>query len=144
PKTCLNSPKYAQAVGKMVTYFNEKVNNSWATLGPRQMEFGSTQEGNLIGPGDRVFLSPAPLDKDSLTVRIKKLGGRARTVVVICKINDNNTQTKLDEFEFAEGDGNTGQEVTKTVYGVQNHLVQVHLDAKTATREFHYSFYASK
>jgi hypothetical protein len=144
PKTCLSSAQYAEAVDKMVDYFNEKANNGWATIGPRRIDFGSTQEGTLIGPGERVFLSPAPLDKDSVTIHVKKLGGKGKSTVVVCKIDENNVQTKLEEFEFAEGDDNTGQEITKTVSGVSNRLLQVHLAGKSLTREFHYSFNASK
>jgi hypothetical protein len=52
--------------------------------------------------------------------------------------------SKLAEFEFAEGDGNAGEEVTKTVSGVRNQLLQVHLHAETVTRRLHYSLRADK
>src|SRR5262245_27664860 len=51
PKACLKSPKYADAVSQMVTFFNDQVNNNWATIGPRRIELGVNQEGDLFGPG---------------------------------------------------------------------------------------------
>jgi len=141
---CANSSKYPEAVNQMLAFYNQEVNNNWAEIGPRKIEFGTSQEGDVIGPGERVFISPAPVNKDSVTIKIKKLDGRARTSVVICKITQNNIPTKLAEFEFAEGDGNAGEEITKTVSGVRNQLVQVHLHAETVSRRLHYSLRADK
>ncbi|HWP42960.1 MAG TPA: hypothetical protein VNO14_06985 [Blastocatellia bacterium] len=139
-----NASKYAQAAEAMIAFFNSAAANRWATIGPRRLEYGNTHQGTLVSTGGRVFITPAPLDKNSLTIKIKKLDGRARASVVICKINESGSQTKLEEFEFADGDANIGQEITKTVSGVQNHLVQVHLDAKSLTRRFQFSLRATK
>src|SRR3978361_2096932 len=106
----------------MITFFNAVANNKWATLGPRRLEYGTNQQGTLVSTGGRLFISPAPLDKNSVTIRIKKLDGKAEASVVICKIDYSGNVTKLEEFTFADGDDNVGQVITKTVTGVENTL----------------------
>ena len=141
---CSDSAKYATAASAMERFFDQKANSSWSAIGPRKLLFGTQLEGDLVGPGDRVFLTPAPLDKDSITIRVKKLDGRSKTHVVICKINNQLAATKLTEFEFDNGDGNIGQEFTRTVTGVRNQLVQVHLDARTVATRFRFALRADK
>src|SRR5215211_2867058 len=74
--TCIrNTQKYKEAIEKMVSLFNDLADNGPATLGPRRIEFGNLQTGVLIGPVDRTFVSVYPMDKDSVTFRVKKVEG---------------------------------------------------------------------
>lgn len=136
--------KYAKAAEDMVKFFNVMANNSWATIGPRRIEYGNTQTGTLVSTISRVFISPAPVDKDSLTFKVKKLEGKAKVTVVICKVDHKGDMTKLTEFEFDKGDDNTGQEISRTVSGVQGYMVQVRLDADSVAKEFKYNLRVTK
>lgn len=142
--TCIkNTQKYKEAIEKMVSLFNDLADNGPATLGPRRIEFGNLQTGVLLGPMDRTFVSVYPMDKDSVTFRIKKVEGESKVEVVICKINTEGTVTNLSVFETDDNDPD-GKEYVKTVTGVSNHLVQIRLNGKSAVKKFKYQFRATK
>jgi hypothetical protein len=138
-----NADKYKKATEKMLTLFNDLADNGPATIGPRRIEFGRTQSGTVLGPGDRTYVSVYPMDKDRVTIKLKKLDGLCRTEVIICKIDANEKVTNLAVFEFDKDDPD-GKEITKTLTGVQNHLIQVRINGITLTRKFQYQFLATK
>lgn len=138
-----NTQKYKEAIEKMVSIFNDLADNGQATLGPRRIEFGNTQHGVLVGPMDRTFVSVYPMDKDSVTFRVKKIEGESKVEVVICKIDTQGTVNNLAVFETDDKDPD-GKEYTRTVTGVSNHLVQIRLNGKSAIRKFKYEFKATK
>src|ERR1044071_5977080 len=137
-----NTQKYKESIEKMVTLFNDLADNGPATLGPRRIEFGNPQTGVLVGPMDRTFVSVYPLDKDSVTFRVKKIEGDSKVEGVICKINTQGTVTNLAVFETGDNDPD-GKEYVKTVTGVSNHLVQIRLNGKSAVKKFRYQFRAT-
>lgn len=139
-----NANKYAEATEEMVKFFNSGANNGRWTIGPRRIEWGKIQTGSVISTASRVFISPAPVDKDSITVKVKKVDGKAQADIIICKVDEKGKFTKLAQIEFAEGDNNTGQEITKTVSGVKGHLVQVRIDADSVIRKFEYELKVTK
>ena len=136
--------KYAAATEEMVKYFNTAAANGRWTIGPRRIEWGKTQSGEVVSTLSRVFISAAPIDKDSITVKVKKVDGKAQADVIVCKVDDKGNTVKLAQFEFAKGDENTGQEITKTVTGVKGHLVQVRIDADSVVRKFEYKLTVTK
>jgi hypothetical protein len=142
--TCIrNTQKYKEAIEKMVSLFNDLADNGPATLGPRRIEFGDIQRGVLVGPMDRTFVSVYPMDKDSVTFRVKKIEGESKVEVIICKIDAQGTVSNLAVFEMDEKDAD-GKEYVKTVTGVSNQLVQIRLNGKTAVKKFKYEFKATK
>lgn len=138
-----NATKYKEAAESMVRLFNALADNGPATIGPRRIEFGSRQNGTLIGRLDRTFLSVYPMDKPSVTFKVKKLDGEGALEGVICKVDADGRLTSLATFSFGENDPN-GKEITKVVSGVDNQLVQIRLDGKTALRKFQYELYVTK
>ena len=132
-----NSQKYAEATEQMVKFFNAAADNGRWTIGPRRIEWGKAQNGAVVSTFSRVFISAAPVDKDSITVKVKKVDGKAKADVIICKVDDKGNFIKLAEFEFSKGD-DEGQEITKTVSGVKGHLVQVRIDADSVVNKFEY------
>lgn len=139
-----NAKKYAEAAEEMVKFFNAAANNSRWTIGPRRIEWGNVQKGTVISTASRVFISAAPVDKDSFTVKVKKIDGKAQADIIICKVDEKGNFVKLAQVEFAKGDENIGQEITKTVSGVKGHLVQVRIDADSAVRKFEYEIRVTK
>jgi len=143
--TCIkNAKKYAEAAEAMVSFFNAAMNNNRWTIGPRRIDWGNAQTGTVVSTFSRVFISAAPVDKDSFTVKVKKTDGKAQADIIICKVDDKGNFVKLAQFEFAEGDENIGQEITKTVSGVKGHLVQVRIDADSAIKKFEYKLTVTK
>ncbi len=139
-----NADKYAKAVEDMVKFFNQAADNGRWTIGPRRIEWGKAQTGAVVSTFSRVFISAAPVDKDSITVKVKKIDGKAEADVIICKVDDKGNFIKLAQFQFAKGDDNEGQEITKTVSGVKGHLVQVRIDADSVVKKFEYKLTVSK
>jgi hypothetical protein len=136
--------KYAESVERMVSWFNTMANNGRWTIGPRRIEFGNTQTGSLVSTASRVFISAAPLDKDSVTFKVKKLDGKAKAQIIICKVTENGDFINLYEGEFDKGNDNIGQEITKTVTGVKGHLVQIRIDADSVIKKFEYQLRVTK
>lgn len=139
-----NAQKYAEAVEEMVKFFNNAMNNNRWTIGPRRIEWGNTQTGSVVSTFSRVFISAAPVDKDSMTVKVKKVEGKAQADIIICKVDDKGNFIKLAQVEFDKGDDNEGQIITKTVTGVKGHLVQVRIDADSVVNKFQYQLTVSK
>ncbi len=135
--------KYAQAVEDMVKFFNTNADNGRWTIGPRRIEWGKVQTGAVVSNFSRVFISAAPIDKDSVTVKVKKIDGKAKADVIICKVDEKGNFTKLSEFEFARGD-DEGREITKTVIGVKGYMVQVRIDADSVVKKFEYQLKVTK
>jgi len=143
--TCIkNAEKYAEAAEAMVKFFNANADNGRWTIGPRRIEWGKPQTGAVVSTFSRVFISAAPIDKDSVTIKIKKIDGKAQADVIICKVDEKGKTTKLAQVEFDKGDDNEGQEITKTVTGVKGHLVQVRIDADSVVKKFEYKLTVSK
>lgn len=136
--------KYAESVEKMVSWFNTMANNGRWTIGPRRIEFGNTQTGSLVSTASRVFISAAPLDKDSVTFKVKKLDGRAKTQIIICKVTEKGDFINLYEGEFDKGNDNVGQEITKTITGVKGQLIQIRIDADSVVKKFEYQLRVTK
>jgi hypothetical protein len=139
-----NAKKYAEAVEAMVKFFNANAGNSRWKIGPRQIEWGKGQTGAVVSTLSRVFVSAAPIDKDSVTVKVKKTDGKAQADIIICKVDEKGNFIKLAQVEFAKGDENIGQEITKTVSGVKGHLVRVRIDADSAVKKFEYKVTVTK
>lgn len=139
-----NSTKYAEAVEQMVSFFNQAMNNNRWTIGPRRLEWSKMQTGSVVSTFSRVFISAAPVDKDSITVKVKKVEGKAQADIIICKVDEKGNFVKLAQVEFDKGDDNEGQVITKTVSGVKGHLVQVRIDADSVAKKFEYQLTVSK
>lgn len=135
--------KYAEAAEEMVKFFNKQADNGRWTIGPRRIEWGKTQTGAVVSTFSRVFISAAPLDKDSVTVKVKKTDGKAETDIIICKVDEKGKTTKLAQFQFDKTD-KPGEEITRTVSGVKGHLVQVRIDADSVVKKFEYKLTVSK
>ena len=121
-KICLVAQKYQQLAPKL----KQLANNGPFTLGPRDLAIGTSQNGTIVNPAFRTFLTPALLDKDSLTVKIEKKGGKGGANIRICKIDEKKKYTHLKTITFADGDGTATK--SETVSGVKGHLIQVFID----------------
>lgn len=135
--------KYAKAVEDMVRFFNANADNGRWTIGPRKIDWNKPQTGAVVSTFSRVFVSAAPVDKDSITVKVKKIDGKAKADVIICKVDDKGNFINLATIEFDKTDG-AGEEITRTVSGVKGHFVQVRIDADSVVKKFEYKLTVSK
>lgn len=133
-KICLAAQKFQLIAPKL----KQLANNGPFTLGPRDLMVGTSQNGTIVNPGVRTFLTPTLMDKDSLTVEIAKKDGRGGANIRICKISEDKKYTHLKTLTFAEGSGTSTQ--TATVSGIKGHIVQVFIDGTGGvTKAFDYT-----
>jgi hypothetical protein len=119
---CLAADKFKKLAPKLKAL----AANGPFTIGPRDLMVGTSQNGDIVNPAVRTFLTPSLLDKDSLTVEVNKTDGRGGALIRICKIDENKKFTSLKTIAFEEGN-NTGTK-RETVTGVKGHIVQVFID----------------
>jgi hypothetical protein len=144
PNACLDAAdKAAKVAEQMTKYWNQAAGNSWAKIGPRRLDPGETHGGQLVSTGGRMFITAMPLDSDSAEISLKKLDGKAKTEVTVCK-EHRGKYTKLWTFEIDNGEKNKGDVWKKTFDGVKGHNIVVHLDAKSVANKFKYQVKLSK
>lgn len=140
--SCWAADVHAVVLQEMIGYWNYRVENSWATVGPRRIDLGTSETGRLVSTGGRTFLSPSPLAQRRVTVTIDELGGKARTGIAICKVDENDERTLVRTVWFNETHAqkrNRSERRVVQVRGAREKLLMVHMDAKSATNTFQYS-----
>lgn len=111
--------------------------------GDRILLVGESQDGNLLAGANRGFQTVAPLDKDSLTIKVNKTDGGNGALVKICSVDENGNQKRIGTINFAE-DNKTGTE-TATVTGVQGKIVRVDIHSfGSVVKKFKYTLTTSK
>lgn len=137
--------KYTTLAGKMVTFFNGSHSSNWSTIGPRELEYSKNLTGTIVGPTERMFISSAPSDVDSVTFTIKKTDGKQENNIHLCAYDSKGNCTSLASYTFENGNDNVGKTWTKTVTGVKGKILGVHLAAaKVNANEFSYTLKAVK
>ena len=121
-KVCLVTQTYQQLTPKL----KQLANNGPFTLGPRDLAVGTSQNGTIVNPAFRTFLTSALMDKSSLTVKVEKKGGKGGANIRICKIDENKKFTHLKTITFADDESTSAQSATVT--GVKGVLIQVFID----------------
>ncbi len=139
--SCLSNPTtYLHLTKEMVKFWNGK-RTSWATIGPRRLNFGNYENGRLVSTGGRMYISCVPSDKSSMVVDIKELDGKGKTSYVICKVDKNGNYTKLKTGWFNEINSqksNKRETRQHTLRGVKGHLISIHFDGKSVGNTFQY------
>lgn len=91
--------------------------------GDRILLVGETQNGNLIAGANRGFQTVAPVDKDTMTVKLNKIDGGNGALVKICTVDENGNMKRVGTINFAEN--NETGEKTATLSGIQGKIVRV-------------------
>lgn len=136
--------EYEAAVRKAISRWNEIVGNSWAKLGPRQLALGDSEEGNVVNPGERTFLTPAPLAADTVEIAIKNRDGNAECDVTVCAHPKSGRPRKLWSATFAKGNDNDGNTKRQMLQGVRGCVLSVNLKPRGALKTFSYRVKLSK
>lgn len=138
---CLSNPStYLYLTDQMVKFWNRK-SSSWATIGPRRLNFGKWEQGRVVSSGGRMYISSVPSNKSKLTVNIRELDGKGKTSYVICKVNRDGSYTKLKTGWFNEVNSqksNKRETRSHTISAVKGHLISIHFDGKSVGNTFQY------
>lgn len=145
--SCFNTAtKINDLTGKLVQFWNSKVNNSWATIGPRRLNLNQNLTGTIVSTGGRKFVSFPILNKNSVRITIDETGGKGKTSVTVCKINKNNQKTNVGTKWFndtSQKKKKTNEKRTFTVNGAKNQIITVHMDGKSVGNTFKYKLRAN-
>lgn len=95
--------------------------------GDRILLIGETQNGSLLAGANRGFQTAAPVDKDSITVKVNKLDGGNGALVKICAVGADGTLQRVGTINFAEN--NETGEKTATINGVKGKIVRIDLNS---------------
>lgn len=138
----------ARLPDKMVAFWNSITgSDTWATIGPRKLEFGRVQSGNLISPGDRKFISASPaMGRDRVFLNLRELEGKARVTARVCRVSLGNHYEKLHTLtvnETPEERDDENQWILQDLGDLHRHFLIVYLDASgTVMRNFRYELKA--
>jgi hypothetical protein len=125
-------------VRQMVATWNRLAANRWATVGPRQLPLGTAQQGTLVGPGTRMFLTPAPLHVDAIDVALTKQAFRGPAEVTVCSYAPGGIKARRWNFTIESGGRNTGRTWLRRIVGVEGQLVSVHIVGQSAAKRLKY------
>lgn len=131
---CLsNASKMEQITRDVVKFWNEQAQNSWATIGPRQLLEGTMLDGKVVMGGSRLFVTPVPADGSVYEIEVLKEGGGEATVTA--SLFDGATCLSRGQTTFAKTAKNgTRQKVTAT--DALGKLVVVKVDAKRGAFDY--------
>lgn len=134
--------KTGEKLSKVVKTLNSLTSNGSLTIGPRYIQFNKDQDGTVIAPGDRTFVSGAPLEKDGASLTLTHHDGNAALDVVVCKIDAAGKATRLDSFTLDGKKMKNGETVTKNYTGLKGNFFQVFLNGKGIGTKFKLTFKA--
>ncbi|WP_026231848.1 hypothetical protein [Neolewinella persica] len=135
-----NAAMYGTLKTEMNSYYNSR-SRSWATIGPRRLDFGSYDEGTIVSTGGRMYISAVPSNKNTLTIDIKELDGKGKVSYVVCKVDRNGRYTNLKTGwinEINSQKSNKRETRSHTLTNVQGYLITVHFDGKSVGNTFQY------
>jgi len=138
-RACFIKPGRAQAIGnKMLGWYNNMVNNSWATLGPRTLT-ATPAEGTIKLGAGRLFISSIPEHTGQYDLQIRKRGGKAAAQISLCKITDDGTFHQAGALSIPNGDDNVGRTFTlRATQPMEGGLVAAWVDTQSAN-DFEYA-----
>jgi hypothetical protein len=134
----------AEVTKDMVSFWNSKIaSNSWATIGPRRLDFGTKLEGKLLSTGGRYFICPELSRHETIRIEVWEEKGKAKTEVSFHLMNPKTGECR-DEGNYLFNDNNDEkknerQHVSKTISNALGFLPIVHLDAKSVANSFEYT-----
>jgi hypothetical protein len=140
-KECSNKPSILVAIKNI---WNQIVGpDSAATIGPRLNNFNVAQNGKALVPGGRLFYTQVS-DKDTVSFKITKRGGKAGCDISICAVDENGVPTPLGKVSFAP-DAEVGKEISQSVNLSKGKVLQLYFDPNGGlARAFEFTLLTSK
>lgn len=136
PKCLEEANKYDKAVQDMIRRWNQSGHNGSGTIGPRLIDYGDAQTGKVLGTTGRVFVSPAPLLSDEVQILLTKTDGKSKGEVTVCTEDVKRNRHKVWTFKIPNGKDKGSW--SKTLKGVKNHILSVHIDGGSFTNTLSY------
>lgn len=110
---CKDRPKLMSDAAEALAFWNNLAGESWAKIGARTIRRGQTQQGTVVNPGMRTWVTASPSTSSSANVNISKRGGEANVRINICAV-DPETGRTTQLFGPKETEGSLNQSVRGT------------------------------
>lgn len=134
--------KKAELVKEGIKFWNSMVGNTWAAIGPRELEFTAELKGTVVNPGERKFITAMPIiDFDNASLVINKQGGKAETAIQISRLDARGTCSVVATETVSAGDGAYSKTVALTA--VRGSVLIVRLTPKGLGRKLEYTLKAT-
>jgi hypothetical protein len=104
--TCNQRGELLAEAAYWTSWWNQMAGNTWAKIGPRQIDFGRTDQGNIVAPGKRLWVSFTPAAHGFVEVKISKKDGKAGLRVHLCAINDQGKTEWIETLDIPRGADN--------------------------------------
>ena len=96
---------------------------------PCPLILGAPLKRKLEG-GEEVFLlTPLPVTRETVSLKLNKLGGSGRVSVTVCKVDCNGAASPVWWLELARSERSVGRVFSKQL-NVAGHLLSVHLSVR--------------
>ncbi len=128
-----------KATDKGIQAWNKLVGKqSWATIGPRRLDFNKWARGRVVGATERVFISSIPAFK-KVELDFHKLDGKGEIRVVVCKKAKGKKFGAKQVAAFTVGPRTKkGKVRTVTIKGAKEHVIKVVLHGKKLLKGVQY------
>jgi hypothetical protein len=140
-KECSSKPAILVAIAN--TWNSIVGPDSASVIGPRLNKFGVPQDGRILNPGTRLFYTQIS-DKDTVSFKIKKRGGKAGCDINICAVDENGSSSSLGKVSFP-ADAEVGKEISQSVNLSKGKVLQLFFDGTGgAGKVFEFTLTTSK
>lgn len=99
-----------------IKWWNDMVGNTWAKVGPRQLSFNARDQGTLLNPGVRTFISIGP-SAGKGRVEINALDGKAGVEVSYCAIKSDGSVEFLGKDTAGSGQSPPARDLSEEQIG---------------------------
>lgn len=129
--------KAIKLIDKGVQIWNKLAKDkSWAKIGPRRIDFDEWNEGTLIGPTERMFVSGIPA-VNPVRIDFHKLGKDGKVKVVICQVPEHGPAKVVKSFTVEAG-ANKGLVKSVTLNKAKGNIITVVLHGKSVGKSLKY------
>jgi hypothetical protein len=140
---CLErADKIEDAIRTAESAFSEVIGRtSGLTIGPRLLRLDTWESGTIVGTTERLFLTAAPMSRNSATFLLHEQGGKGKVSVTVCAFTADRDHRKLVDFVVNESEAekdDKDQKFSIRLSGVEGRWISVHLDGKSVANTFKY------
>ena len=129
--------KALQLIDEGIKIWNKIVGDqTWAKVGPRRMDFDRWNQGTLIGPTERMFVSSIPA-VNPVTVDVNKLDNDGEVKVVVCKVPERGKAEAVSTFTIDKST-KKGQVRSIEIGNAKGHVISVVLHGKSLAKSLKY------
>ncbi len=129
--------KTLEMIDEGIKLWNKIVGDkTWAKIGPRRLDFDAWNQGKLIGPTERLFVSSIPA-VNPVVVDFHKLDNDGEVKIVVCKIPEKGKAKAVASFTV-DAKTKPGKVRSVDIPDAKGHVISVVLHGKSVAKSLQY------